>query len=159
MTLQAAIERLGNEIDLGNLTPQELTAILERERIVRMLARFGWNQCAAANAMGVHRNTLMRRMEILGIEKPVDVPTKYSPRVGRPATPKGELAKALGLRTRQMSSNGLDREVSPLVMRLRMKQMERTATKRKNRKAQETERVEKMLVITEKLTALEKLMA
>ena len=47
MTLQAAIERLGNEIDLGNLTPQELAAILERERIVRMLARFGWNQCAA----------------------------------------------------------------------------------------------------------------
>jgi transcriptional regulator with PAS, ATPase and Fis domain len=41
----------------------------ERQFILRILEKLRWNQTRAAKAMGIHRNTLILKMEELGIEK------------------------------------------------------------------------------------------
>jgi len=41
----------------------------ERQFILRILERLRWNQTKAAKAMGIHRNTLILKMEELGIRK------------------------------------------------------------------------------------------
>lgn len=45
-----------------------LIAEVERPLIEAMLARFGGNQLRAARAMGLNRNTLRKRLDMLGID-------------------------------------------------------------------------------------------
>ncbi len=44
----------------------------EKEFIGKVLEKTGWNQTRAAEVLGVHRNTLLLKIESLGIQKPKD---------------------------------------------------------------------------------------
>jgi len=46
----------------GELFLQQAIEILERSMIQGALTRNSGNQCAAAKALGIHRNTLQRKM-------------------------------------------------------------------------------------------------
>ena len=46
----------------GNIFLQEAIELLERSMIVRALEQNAGNQCAAAKQLGIHRNTLQRKM-------------------------------------------------------------------------------------------------
>jgi DNA-binding NtrC family response regulator len=46
----------------GNIFLPEAIEILERSMIGRALEQNGGNQCAAAKQLGIHRNTLQRKM-------------------------------------------------------------------------------------------------
>jgi DNA-binding NtrC family response regulator len=46
----------------GNIFLQEAIEILERSMIVRALEQSAGNQCAASKQLGIHRNTLQRKM-------------------------------------------------------------------------------------------------
>lgn len=51
----------------GNVFLQEAIEILERSMIHRALEQSGGNQCAASKQLGIHRNTLQRKMQEYGI--------------------------------------------------------------------------------------------
>jgi DNA-binding NtrC family response regulator len=58
-------ERFDGLIDhllAGNIFLQEAIEILERSMIVRTLEQNAGNQCAASKQLGIHRNTLQRKM-------------------------------------------------------------------------------------------------
>ena len=46
----------------GNIFLQEAIELLERSMIVRALEHNSGNQCAASKQLGIHRNTLQRKM-------------------------------------------------------------------------------------------------
>ena len=52
----------------GAVSLAEATQLLETGMIQGALARNGGNQCAAARALKVHRNTLQRKMVDFGLE-------------------------------------------------------------------------------------------
>lgn len=51
----------------GNVFLQEAIEILERSMITRVLDETAGNQCAASKQLGIHRNTLQRKMQEYGI--------------------------------------------------------------------------------------------
>jgi DNA-binding NtrC family response regulator len=51
----------------ANVFLPEAIEILERSMIHRALDRNAGNQCAAAKQLGIHRNTLQRKMQEFGI--------------------------------------------------------------------------------------------
>jgi Fis family transcriptional regulator, factor for inversion stimulation protein len=51
----------------GNVFLQEAIEILERSMIQRALEATAGNQCAASKQLGIHRNTLQRKMQEFGI--------------------------------------------------------------------------------------------
>jgi Fis family transcriptional regulator len=51
----------------SNIFLQEAIEILERSMIQRALAESGGNQCAASKQLGIHRNTLQRKMVEYGL--------------------------------------------------------------------------------------------
>jgi len=51
----------------GNVFLQEGIELLERSMIQRALEQTGGNQCAASKQLGIHRNTLQRKMQEYGI--------------------------------------------------------------------------------------------
>jgi Fis family transcriptional regulator len=51
----------------ANLFLPEAIELLERSMIHRVLDRNAGNQCAAAKQLGIHRNTLQRKMAEFGI--------------------------------------------------------------------------------------------
>lgn len=51
----------------GNVFLQEAIEILERSMIQRVLDQSAGNQCAASKQLGIHRNTLQRKMQEYGI--------------------------------------------------------------------------------------------
>jgi len=51
----------------ANLLLPEAVELLERSMIYRVLERNAGNQCAAAKQLGIHRNTLQRKMAEFGI--------------------------------------------------------------------------------------------
>ena len=57
------IERL---LDANMFLPDAIE-IMERSMIYRVLERNAGNQCAAAKQLGIHRNTLQRKMTEFGI--------------------------------------------------------------------------------------------
>lgn len=69
--IRARIERLAIEepaaLDDGTLYDR-IIAEVERPLIEALLARHGQNQLRAARALGINRNTLRKRLDILGIE-------------------------------------------------------------------------------------------
>ncbi|MBS0285258.1 MAG: sigma 54-interacting transcriptional regulator, partial [Proteobacteria bacterium] len=69
--VRAYIDRLARTepkvLDDGTLYDR-LIAEVERPLIEAMLARFGGNQLRAARAMGLNRNTLRKRLDMLGID-------------------------------------------------------------------------------------------
>ena len=53
----------------GNIFLQEAIEILERSMIQGALERSAGNQCAASKQLGIHRNTLQRKMVEYGLGK------------------------------------------------------------------------------------------
>jgi DNA-binding NtrC family response regulator len=53
----------------GNIFLPEAIEILERSMIHRALEENGGNQCAASKQLGIHRNTLQRKMTEYGLGK------------------------------------------------------------------------------------------
>lgn len=104
MELDLALE----VIEAQELSPFQVCELLDKRRIVRALDSFAWNQCAAADHLKMHRNTLGRRMAELGIERP-------EPKCKRSYRPKG-------MRRSIAVANGLDREMTPLAARIRLRQ-------------------------------------
>jgi len=51
----------------GNIFLPEAIEILERSMIQRALADAGGNQCAASKQLGIHRNTLQRKIVEYGL--------------------------------------------------------------------------------------------
>jgi len=51
----------------SNVFLEQATEILERGMIRLVLDRNGGNQCAAAKQLGIHRNTLQRKMVTYGL--------------------------------------------------------------------------------------------
>ena len=51
----------------GNIFLPEAIEILEKNMIQRSLEGNGGNRCAASKQLGIHRNTLQRKMEEYGI--------------------------------------------------------------------------------------------
>ena len=67
--VQDAIESLAEHaIDTG-LTPKEIADHLEKRCLEIILDLEGGNQCATSRRLGVHRNTLSRRLKLLQIER------------------------------------------------------------------------------------------
>jgi DNA-binding NtrC family response regulator len=44
----------------------------EREYVLRAVHRQGWNLSGAARALGVHRNTILRKLDAWGLQRPSD---------------------------------------------------------------------------------------
>jgi Fis family transcriptional regulator, factor for inversion stimulation protein len=51
----------------GNVFLQEAIEILERSMIQRALEQTAGNRCAASKQLGIHRNTLQRKMQEFGL--------------------------------------------------------------------------------------------
>jgi Fis family transcriptional regulator, factor for inversion stimulation protein len=51
----------------GNMFLQEAIELMERTMIQRVLDETAGNQCAASKQLGIHRNTLQRKMQEYGI--------------------------------------------------------------------------------------------
>jgi DNA-binding NtrC family response regulator len=69
----------------GGLFLEETIELLERALITEALARAGGNQSAASKALGIHRNTMKRKIAEYGLK-----PARRKPvsRVGRKSAPK-----------------------------------------------------------------------
>ena len=78
---------LVDQLLAGNIFLEEAIEILERNMIQKALERQGGNRSAASKQLGIHRNTLQRKMSEYGFgnghsrRKPVA-------RAGRPRKPK-----------------------------------------------------------------------
>lgn len=103
-------------IEAEGLSAFEVAEAIDRRRIVKALRKFGWNQLAASEYLVVHRNTISRRIKELNISP--DEPE--AKKCYRPKGMKAETARA----------NGLDREISPLVATIRLKQYRSTSKRR-----------------------------
>src|SRR3982750_4058549 len=66
----------------GNIFLPEAIEILERGMINRALEQNAGNQCAASKQLGIHRNTLQRKMQEFGLGN-ARVRRKPATRVGR----------------------------------------------------------------------------
>lgn len=79
VAVRAYIEQLArsepNVLEDGSLYDR-LMAEVERPLIETMLARFGGNQLRAARAMGLNRNTLRKRLDMLGIDPATRTPER-----------------------------------------------------------------------------------
>jgi Fis family transcriptional regulator, factor for inversion stimulation protein len=69
---------IGRLLNAGVFLPQAVE-ILERGMIAGALKSAEGNQCAAAKALGIHRNTLQRKMTEFGLGKP---PRRSAARAG-----------------------------------------------------------------------------
>ena len=54
----------------GGIFLQQAIEILEKSMIQGALVRTNGNQCAASKALGIHRNTLQRKMAVYGLIAP-----------------------------------------------------------------------------------------
>ncbi|PWU09549.1 MAG: hypothetical protein C5B51_06065 [Terriglobia bacterium] len=60
-------ERLVEHLLAGNIFLEEAIEVLERSMIVRTLERTAGNQCEAAKRLGIHRNTLQKKLVSYGL--------------------------------------------------------------------------------------------
>lgn len=67
--MQQNFERLVDHLIGGGFFLQEAVEILERTLITRVLERTAGNRSAASKLLGIHRNTLQRKMEEYKLER------------------------------------------------------------------------------------------
>ena len=67
--MQQNFERLVDDLIAGGFFLQEAVEILERKMIARVLERTGGNCSAASKVLGIHRNTLQRKIAELKLER------------------------------------------------------------------------------------------
>jgi DNA-binding protein Fis len=53
-----------SELDCNEVTLPEAKDLFERWFVARRMGSFGFNQCKTAKALGIHRNTLSRKLKI-----------------------------------------------------------------------------------------------
>jgi DNA-binding NtrC family response regulator len=54
----------------SEINGSDLTEQFERQYILRVLERVGWNVSRAARLLGVHRNTVLAKLSAWGIQRP-----------------------------------------------------------------------------------------
>ena len=90
--MKASFETLIADLVEGGFFLEEAVEILEKSMIERVLRRSKGNQSEAAKALGIHRNTLLRKMLGFGIDgkrprpKPAGSQADDAPRRGRKAS-------------------------------------------------------------------------
>ena len=62
MEIQASFERLVEHLSAANFFLEEAVELLERTLITRTLERTGGNQTETSRLLGIHRNTLQKKM-------------------------------------------------------------------------------------------------
>ena len=67
--MKEKFEGLVEHLFKGNIFLPEAIEVLERSMIHRALEENGGNQCAASKQLGIHRNTLQRKMTEYGLGK------------------------------------------------------------------------------------------
>jgi Fis family transcriptional regulator, factor for inversion stimulation protein len=67
--MKEKFEGLVEQLFRGNIFLPEAIEVLERSMIHRALEENGGNQCAASKQLGIHRNTLQRKMTEYGLGK------------------------------------------------------------------------------------------
>jgi len=67
--MKEKFEGLVEHLFRGNIFLPEAIEVLERSMIHRALEMNGGNQCAASKQLGIHRNTLQRKMTDYGLGK------------------------------------------------------------------------------------------
>ena len=67
--MKEKFEGLVEHLFRGNIFLPEAIEVLERSMIHRALEENGGNQCAASKQLGIHRNTLQRKMTEYGLGK------------------------------------------------------------------------------------------
>jgi DNA-binding NtrC family response regulator len=65
--MKERFDGLIDDLFSGNIFLQEAIEVLEQSMIQRALDLSGGNQCAASKQLGIHRNTLQRKMQAYGI--------------------------------------------------------------------------------------------
>ena len=65
--MKERFDGLIEELLAANIFLQEAIELLEKSMIVRALDQSGGNQCAASKQLGIHRNTLQRKIAGYGI--------------------------------------------------------------------------------------------
>lgn len=61
----------GARLDEGTGLPlREAREQFERQYVLRVLEKVGWNQSRAARLLGLHRNTLLARLAAWGLRRP-----------------------------------------------------------------------------------------
>jgi Fis family transcriptional regulator len=66
--MKRELELLVSQMNAGGITYAEAVREFKKRFILHVLVQHRGNQCKAATEMGMHRNTLSRTMEELGIE-------------------------------------------------------------------------------------------
>jgi DNA-binding NtrC family response regulator len=67
--MKEKFEGLVEHLFKGSIFLPEAIEVLERSMIQRALEIHGGNQCAASKQLGIHRNTLQRKMTEYGLGK------------------------------------------------------------------------------------------
>ena len=67
--MKQTFEQIVDRIMDGGLFLEEAVEILERTMITRSLERTGGNRSAASKLLGIHRNTLQRKMADYKLER------------------------------------------------------------------------------------------
>ena len=98
--MKESFDGLIDHLVTGGFFLEEAVEILEKGMIERVLRQKGSNQCEAAKALGIHRNTLLRKMVQHGIDgkRPRPKPASRA-RTAKPATAKQDSKPARRPRT------------------------------------------------------------
>jgi Fis family transcriptional regulator, factor for inversion stimulation protein len=65
--MKQRFDALVDDLVRGNIFLQEAIEVLEKTMIGRVMTDCAGNQCAAAKQLGIHRNTLQRKMVEYGL--------------------------------------------------------------------------------------------
>ena len=65
--MKAQFDRLVEHLLGGNIFLQEAIELLEKSMIAESLKRNAGNQCATSKQLGIHRNTLQRKIKEYGL--------------------------------------------------------------------------------------------
>ena len=87
--MKERFESLVDHLLAGNIFLEEAIEVLEKNMIQRALERHGGNQSAASKQLGIHRNTLQRKLvEYNLVNGRKHIRRKPVARAGRPRKPK-----------------------------------------------------------------------
>jgi DNA-binding NtrC family response regulator len=88
--MKESFDALIEHLVAGGFFLEEAVEILEKGMIARALARMNQNQSEASKVLGIHRNTLQRKMTEFGIDgkHPRRKPVKKAKSAARKATPR-----------------------------------------------------------------------
>ncbi|MDE3159878.1 MAG: histidine kinase [Acidobacteriota bacterium] len=84
---------LVDQLLAGNIFLEEAIEVLEKNMIQRALERYGGNQSAASKQLGIHRNTLQRKLVEYGLDNGHKrIRPKPAARARRPPKPRAGAA-------------------------------------------------------------------